>query len=325
MAVNSLKALNNSPEGKGVTRKGDLISVAPELLLEEDGFNTRGAFMPDYWEREEVKMGIRLLADAYKRGDFVPPIIVKVIDGRVLVRDGHRRRRGLLLAISEGAEIKKVAVVEHRGDEAAQSLLIATSSDGVPLSPLDRAVLYGRFSNWGWTDREIAIRVGRSVEHVRVGLVMLQEFPLELKTLIQSNGVAAHYAMELFREHGGQKTLQLLLQAKKEQESLKSDDSGKSADLPEKPIKITKKMVQKKPVLGKKIVTAMHASMLSITSRLDDLKKDGELDSYVLVLTQAEVESLYELREKLAQSATENDSGKTPGQLSLLDSSESAS
>lgn len=323
MAINSLKALNNSPDGKGSTSKGDLISVAPELLLEEEGFNTRGAFMPDYWEREEVKTGIRLLADAYKRGDFVPPIIVKVVDGRVLVRDGHRRRRGLLLAISEGAEIKKVPVIEHRGDEAAQSLLIATSSDGVPLSPLDRAVLYGRFSNWGWSDQEIAERVGRSVEHVRQGLIMLTEFPLELKKMIQSKEVAAHYALELFREHGGKKTLELLEEAKKNQGKLKSDGAGENADTVNKPIKITKKMVQKKAVLGKKVVTAMHASMLSITSRLEELKKDGPKDRYVMVFTQAEVDELYALREKLASSVEQNGSDQSPSQLSLMDAGQS--
>lgn len=93
-----------------------------------------------------------MLADAYKRGDYVPPIIVKVIDGKVYVREGHRRRRAILLAIEEGADIQFVQVVEHKGDEAEQSLLIATSNDG-PLSPLERAVIYARLANWGGATR----------------------------------------------------------------------------------------------------------------------------------------------------------------------------
>ncbi|HBU0563312.1 TPA: hypothetical protein MCP53_002799 [Klebsiella pneumoniae] len=132
--INSLRAL------KGVTapeelKKGDGFTISPQLLLEEEGFNTRGAFCENYYERPDIKAGIRVLADAYKRGDYVPPIIVKVIDGKVYVREGHRRRRAILLAIEEGADIQFVQVVEHKGDEAEQSLLIATSNDGLPLSP----------------------------------------------------------------------------------------------------------------------------------------------------------------------------------------------
>ncbi|MBK4232159.1 chromosome partitioning protein ParB, partial [Enterobacter hormaechei] len=90
--INSLRAL------KGVTapeelKKGDGFTISPQLLLEEEGFNTRGAFCENYYERPDIKAGIRVLADAYKRGDYVPPIIVKVIDGKVYVREGHRRRR----------------------------------------------------------------------------------------------------------------------------------------------------------------------------------------------------------------------------------------
>lgn len=66
------------------TEKGDGFTISPQLLLEEEGFNTRGAFCEDYYERPDIKAGIRVLADAYKRGDYVPPIIVKVIDGRCM-------------------------------------------------------------------------------------------------------------------------------------------------------------------------------------------------------------------------------------------------
>ncbi|WFO14457.1 hypothetical protein MAY82_18910 (plasmid) [Edwardsiella ictaluri] len=199
-AINSLRAL------KGVTpaqdlKKGDGFTIAPQLLLEEEGFNTRGAFCDNYYDRPDIKEGIRVLAEAYKRGDYVPPIIVKVIDGKVYIREGHRRRRALLRAIEEGADIKLVQVVEHRGDEAEQNLLIATSNDGLPLSPLERAVIYARLAHWGWSDQMIALRVGRSAEHVRSARALL-EMPLELKRMIQEGTVAATYAQALYNEHG---------------------------------------------------------------------------------------------------------------------------
>lgn len=281
--ANSLKSLNReSPE----VSKSDLFSVAPHLLLEEEGFNTRGAFCEDYYERPDIKAGIRSLANAYKRGDYVPPIIVKVRDGNVYVREGHRRRRAIHLAISEGADIRKVQVLEHKGDEAEQTLLIATSNDGLPLTPLEKAVIYGRLANWGWSDQEIAERVGRTAEHVRQAKALL-ELPLELKQMIQANEVAATYASELFREHG-EAAIQMLKEAK--------DGEGE-----EKPRKLTRKKVEKKksPKMGKKVVEAMHKSVSSLTKRLDTIKEEG--DTFTLTLTRDDVEELQALREKLAE------------------------
>lgn len=279
--VNSLKSLNR--ESSDVS-KSDLFSVAPHLVLEEDGFNTRGAFCEDYYERPDIKAGIRSLADAYKRGDYVPPIIVKVRDGNVFVREGHRRRRAIMLAISEGAEIRKIQVLEHKGDEAEQTLLIATSNDGLPLTPLEKAVIYGRLSKWGWSDQEISVRVGRTAEHVRQAKALL-ELPLELKQMIQANEVAATYASELFREHG-EAAIQML------KDAMAGDG---------KPEKLTRKKVEKKkaPKMGKKVVEAMHKSVSSITKRLDSIQGDG--DTFTLTLTKDDVEELQELREKLAE------------------------
>ena len=281
--VNSLKSLNR--ESADVS-KSDLFSVAPHLLLEEEGFNTRGAFCEDYYERPDIKAGIRSLADAYKRGDYVPPIIVKVRDGNVFVREGHRRRRAILLAISEGADIRKIQVLEHKGDEAEQTLLIATSNDGLPLTPLEKAVIYGRLANWGWSDQEIAERVSRTAEHVRQAKALL-ELPLELKQMIQANEVAATYASELFREHG-EAAVQVLKEAK-------------AGEGEEKPKKLTRKKVEKKssPKMGKKVVEAMHKSVSSLTKRLDTIKEDG--DTFTLTLTRDDVEELQALREKLAE------------------------
>lgn len=282
--INSLKSLNKeSPD----TSKSDLYSVAPHLLMEEDGFNTRGMYCDDYYELPEVKAGIRLLAEAYTRGDYVPPIIVKVRDGNVYVREGHRRRRAILMAIEEGAEIRKVQVLEHKGDEAEQSLLIATSNDGLPLTPLERAVIYGRLSKWGWSDQEIATRVGRTVTHVRNGLQLL-ELPLDLKKMIQAGEVSATYAAELYGEHGDN-TIDVLRSAQ--------DQTGSGGD--EKPKKVTRKKVQPSgPKLGKRVVDAMHKSVSTLTNRLDSIKVQGE--TYVLTLTKDEVDELVALREKLA-------------------------
>lgn len=281
-AINSLKSLNKGNED---ISKTDLFQVDPRVILEEEGFNTRGMFCDDYYAQPEIAEGIRSLADAYKRGDFVPPIIVKVRDGQVYVREGHRRRRAMLLAIEEGAQIVKVPVIEHKGDEADQTLLICTSNNGLPLTPLERAVVYGRLNGWGWSDQEIANKVGRSAEHVRITRGYL-ELPIELKKLVQANKVAVTYAAELFKEHGNN-ALDVLNKALDEQPKTETKK------------KITKKKVQTGPRLGKKVVEQMHKSVSSIASRLDGLEEKGE-GEYTLTLNKEEVDGLLALKEQLA-------------------------
>lgn len=281
-SVNSLKTLNKGNEN---ISKTDLFSVAPELLLEEEGFNSRGAFCEDYFERPEIAEGIERIADAYARGDFVQPIVVKVKDGKVFVRDGHRRRRGLLLAISRGAPIKKVQVIEHKGDEAEQTALICSSNEGLPLTPLERAVVYGRLNTWGWSDQEIADKVGRSAEHVRITRGYL-ELPIELKKMVQREEVAATYAAELYKEHG-EAALDVLKKA--------IDDQPKDTKK-----KVTKKKVQTGPRLGKKVVAQMHKSVSSIAGRLEDIKDSGDGETFTLTLSKADVEELQALKAELA-------------------------
>lgn len=108
-AINSLKAFARASkdEVESDVSRSDLYMINPMRIREEEGFNARGAFCEgDYYERPEVKARIRMFAEAYKRGDHIDPIVVKVIDGEIFVREGHRRLRGLHLAISEGTDIR---------------------------------------------------------------------------------------------------------------------------------------------------------------------------------------------------------------------------
>lgn len=289
--INSLKSLNR--ESADVS-KSDLYSIAPHLILEQEGFNTRGMFCDNYWDLPDVKAGIRTLADAYLAGNYVEPMTVKVIDGNVYVREGHRRRRGLLLAISEGADIKKIQVLETKGDEAQQTLIIATSNDGLPLTPLEKAVIYGRLANWGWSDQEISRRVGKTAEHVRQARALL-ELPMDLKKMIQSNRISATYAAELFREHGD---LAISMVMSVQQEGTRDAN------------KVTRKSVErnKRPRIQKAIVEEMQRSFTAITKRLDSIKSDG--DKFTITLSRDDVDALEALREKLA--ALEDDSVLRP-------------
>lgn len=280
MTINSMKALNRSSEN---VSRSDLFSVSPDMLTEEEGFNVRGAFDDAYFDQPEVQEHIRGLADSYKAGRYVPPIVVQVRDGVPYIRDGMHRRRGLMLAISEGAEIRRVQVLEHRGDEAQQTLLLATSNDGRPLSPMERAVIYDRLEKWGWTHQEIATSVRRTDKHVAQTLALL-EMPIELKRMVQRNEIAATQAAELYRQHGDD-ALDMI--------SATHETTGKA--------KVTKKdieTVNRIPRMNKKVQHAVRQQLQTFTARLAAVEPDDD-GAVTITLDADEAYEMLELRKEL--------------------------
>lgn len=296
MAVaNSMKALNRE---RTDVSKTDVFTVDPDILVEEEGFNTRGAFLDDYWERPDVVAYVRALADAYIRGDLVPPIVVKVIDGIPYIRDGHCRKRGLDLAKSEGHKIPRIKVLEAVGDDIQQTSLIVKSNDRLKLSVVDRGVAYQRMEAQGWTVAEIAADISRSENHVR-DLLNLVTAPRALLVMIQQRLVSGSYALELYKEHGT-KAVAILQSAKEQLESEADTETNKGGDAaPKAPIKITKRKVSTGPRITKKVGIAMHASLSSLTKRLESLKPADEADTFVMTLTRAEVEQLQAMQKTL--------------------------
>lgn len=310
MTATSLRSLHGQLKGSTDVQqmsKGDGFSVAPELILEQKDFNTRGAFMEpgEYFEQGHIKAHIRKLADAYKRGDYVPPLVVKVIDGKIYVRDGHCRRRALNLAISEGAEIKMVQVVEQRGDEAAQTLLVVTSNDGQPLTVLERAVILGRLESYGWAKNQIAEAVGLTVSHVTNMLKML-DMPIAIKQAVQRDQISATHALELFNKHGSQAVEIIAAEIEKQTEA--ASQTG------EKKVKVTKSTTATGPKpWNRKITTAVQSSFTELSKRLDTItpRDDGKFN---LVITADDLDLLNKIK---AQMAEESNGEKNDKQLEL--------
>lgn len=184
--ANSLYAL--SKVDKDSVKRRDSMTIRPELLVIEEGFNVRGVGMSqeEYWEQEHVKEHVLNLSFAYENGDYVPPIVVKFRedDQKAVIRDGHHRYRGLLLAMERGAAIQYVAVTEFKGDEAKQQLLMLTSSNSLELSPVEKAEIFHRLFSYGFTPDQIAKQINKSITHV-TQMLKVYDLPLEKKRAIQ--------------------------------------------------------------------------------------------------------------------------------------------
>lgn len=288
--ANSLKQLNI---GNPLVSKTDLYKISPNLLIEEEGFNTRGLLLDDYWNRPEVREGLMPIAHAYLRGDHVAPIVVQVRDGLALVRDGHRRRRALMIAINElGADIQKIDVIEHQGDEAAQTLLIATSNDGTPLTTLERAEIYCRLAVWGWSDAMIGARVGRTSEHIRQ-MRKHASLPIEMKRMIQLGQVSATYAQELFDKNGSD-AIQILKAA-----SEANTGTGVKSDGRKKPTRITKVRIAGRHVRIDPIISEKAANAFAtLSGKLQTPQQASHSNTFLLEVSEDEIAMLRMLSEK---------------------------
>ena len=191
--VRSLLALRKTLTNE--ITKTDQYIVDFDLILEEEGFN------PRVYDAPEVKEHIERLKEAYMAGEKLPAFKVQVVDGKILLRDGYCRRRGILLAREEGCNIQRVSVEEVKGDQIEQSMVILTSNDGLKLKALERASIYVRMKNLGLTEDEIAQKVHRTRPHIQQYLA-LYDLPIELKQLIMNGSVSWSLALSTFQEHG---------------------------------------------------------------------------------------------------------------------------
>jgi len=196
MSLNkSLKHL--AVQKKDGFKRGDkCISVDPRLLVERPGFNGR-----DY-TRAEVIEQIEKFAQMYANGQYVPPLLVYVNENdEPEVVEGHCRRRGAMLAISRGADIKFLDCVSFVGNDAERVEVMIRSAEGLPLTPLEIALGYMRLSRFGYSNSDIANSMKKTVSHVEQ-MMILATANADVQALVRSGAVAASTAIDMVRQHG---------------------------------------------------------------------------------------------------------------------------
>ncbi|WP_313481460.1 ParB/RepB/Spo0J family partition protein [Atlantibacter hermannii] len=192
--MSSLSQLYKSKDKNGTettVKKTFLVPLA-EIYV-EPGFNVR----------EIDQVHVEEFRDAFIAGEYVPPLAVQVTEQGVKIIDGHHRYYGAKLATEAGHEIPRLECKDFVGTDADRIAFMVTSSQGKPLTPLERAAAYQRLINQGWEPAEIAKKVKRSVADVDHHLQLLACGD-ELIDMVRSGEVAAATAVALSREHGPQ-------------------------------------------------------------------------------------------------------------------------
>lgn len=193
-AGRSFKSMAADKNMPGV-KKNDLYRIDPRLVVEEEGFNLR-----DYNDPEVIEH-IEKFAQSYMAGNFVPPWIVRTDgQGRILVVEGHCRRRGALLAIERGAELPFVDTVPFRGNDADRVHVMLKSSDGLKFRPIKVAEGYLRLHRMGHSNVDIAKK--QLVTPARVEqMLLLATAESDVHQLVNDGAVTADLAIEAVRAH----------------------------------------------------------------------------------------------------------------------------
>ncbi|HTQ70690.1 MAG TPA: hypothetical protein VMH92_04255 [Acidocella sp.] len=183
-------------EAQAQNKKLYLYQIDPLLIEEEDGFNLR------YYDDPKVIAHIEAFCDSFLKGSYVPPMVVRALDdGRIVVIEGHCRRRGLRMAIARGARIPLVSVIPFRGNDAERVELMLRSAQGLKLETLDVARGYQRLLEMGFSVASIAASQSKNVARVEQLLLLAQADP-QVHELVRGNHVSPDAAIEALLAHG---------------------------------------------------------------------------------------------------------------------------
>lgn len=176
--------------GTGITVKKTFMVPYAELYL-EPGDNIRPL-------NEEHA---RKMCELWKSGADLPALSVQVTEKGVKIIDGQHRYIGAGYAIADGVNIPRIECKDFIGTELERLAHQAGTSEGLAITPVQRAKQYNRARNAGHTIQEIADAFHRSTSDVETHLQLLSSGD-ELIKLVEAGEIAATTAVALSREHG---------------------------------------------------------------------------------------------------------------------------
>jgi ParB-like chromosome segregation protein Spo0J len=186
----SLKAAAEDKTNAAVS-KVTSFAVDPRILEIEEGFNARPL------NAEHVAE----MTSALISGAIFPPLEVRVEDNRVLIVDGHHRHAAALAAIEKGYDIKALECRQFRGNNAERIAHMITSASGLALTPLQLGVQYKKLIGFGWTEKQISERRGKSIQHVK-DMLQLADADTDVHQAVNAGAISGTAALQVVKKHG---------------------------------------------------------------------------------------------------------------------------
>lgn len=199
----SLKAASEVKGDDTISKSVPTFLVDPRTIVVQEGFNAR-PLDPEH---------VAYFKELKRQGVDTGFLVLQMIDGKRVMREGHHRLAADLELIAEGVKILKVKAIEFKGDEKAAIFLMLATQSGKPYTPLQLGEQYVKLVNlYGMTYAEIAKERGKSAQHVK-DYIRLTEQPAELKAMVQAGEVKAATALKLVKKEGATEAVKMLKEA----------------------------------------------------------------------------------------------------------------
>lgn len=170
--------------------KTDILKIKPSLIVIENP-NIREGYSEEAFQ--QLKESIRV------NGIIQPIQVRKKKDVFVLVH-GFNRFRAVQELISEGVEIKRVLAIPSQMSVEEELINHVVSNSGVPLTKYEISKVVISLSNFGYSNKEMSLRLGFSEMEVS-NLLTFQRFTsMEVKNSVKEGSLAITTAIQLTRE-----------------------------------------------------------------------------------------------------------------------------
>ncbi|WP_411555779.1 chromosome partitioning protein ParB [Pantoea agglomerans] len=141
------------------------------------------------------------MCELWMSGVDLPALVVEVTERGIHIIDGQHRYMGACLATDRGHQVARIECKDFIGTELQKLAIQTGSSEGLQITPIQRAINYNRAKNAGFTLAEIANEFHRSITDVENHLQLLSSGET-LLNMVESGEVSATTAVELSKKHG---------------------------------------------------------------------------------------------------------------------------
>ena len=235
-----------------------VIYIELSKIQVREGFNVR----KDYGDIESLAYSI------LGNGQEVPGRVDVLADGTFLLTDGHRRFKALQLLEEMGHEspLFRAIVNDRKTTEESRILQMFVTQDNKPLEQYEVAELFQRLVNLGWSQADVARKVGKTAAYVSQMLSFAQEAE-PIKAQVRKGNMTVSAAVSLKNK---------IPDTAKRVEAVEAAVKSKQSNNKSKPVTVTN-------VVGKKQVIKTPVDLANAIAEMYHL--EGDLKPLVKLIT----------------------------------------
>ncbi len=171
------------------TQKESYLMVSPAEIIADEIINPRF----DYGDIVE-------LMNSITENGIKNPLKGYMRDGKVVLKDGHRRMRAIKMALENNIKIDSVPVIleQQKMNDEERTLEFIIYNDGKPLTMLEQSEVIKRLLNFGWKVTDIVKKTGKARGYIE-NLILLTKASMKVQEYLKQEKVSAHAVIQIMQ------------------------------------------------------------------------------------------------------------------------------